>query len=233
MGKAVVLELAENGVKSIVIHGSKSGKKLDALIGKVQNLGVTATPFPFSFDSVNSIDSIKDFLKASEPYYETDILVCAFGPFLYKPLTETTDSDWQKTVLLDLALPGALISKVLPGMISRGFGRILLFGGTRTDTIHAFRMNAAYAAAKTGLNVLAKSVAETYSPYNIACTVLCPGFVDTEYVEPAEKARLASMTPCGRLTDPAEIAEIAVRIIMENPSLHNGAVIPLDGGISI
>ena len=66
-----------------------------------------------------------------------DILVCAFGPFVRKPLHETGVSDWERLALLDLALPGALASALVGAMAARGWGRFPLFSAARGRTLSA------------------------------------------------------------------------------------------------
>lgn len=128
----------------------------------------------------------------------------------------------------NLAFPGALVSAVLPHMISSGWGRILLFGGTRTDTIRGFATNAAYAAAKTALASLAKSVALSYASSGITCNVICPGFIDAANLDSGTKKALAAKNPDGNLISPTDIAELAM-ILLKN-GLYNGTVITADKG---
>jgi len=109
---------------------------------------------------------------------ECDILCVCYGPFLYKTLEETTAADWEKISLLDYALPGFLCSCVLPYMKARKWGRILLFGGTRTDKVNGYRKNAVYAGAKTAVSVLVKSIALEYTPSGITCNAIIPGFME-------------------------------------------------------
>jgi len=161
-----------------------------------------------------------------------DILAVAFGPFLRKSLAETGVEDWERLAILDLALPGALASALLPGMAERGWGRILLFGGTRTDGIRAYSTNAAYAAAKTGLAVLAKSLAVEGASRGVGCVLVCPGLVDTEYLTDRERAAQRARAPGGRLQEPREVADAAVGLIAADPCLASGSVVSLDGGLS-
>lgn len=128
----------------------------------------------------------------------------------------------------NLAFPGALVSAVLPHMIASRWGRILLFGGTRTDTIRGFATNAAYAAAKTALSTLAKSVAMAYASSGITCNVICPGFVDSPKVDSVAKQALAAKTPDGILISPADIAELAMMLLKNG--LYNGTVVTADKG---
>ena len=90
---------------------------------------------------------------------ECSVLCVCYGPFVQKKLHETSPEDWQKMALLDYALPGVVVSKVLTPMSERKCGSILLFGGTRSEVPRACSTNAAYLGAKTGLGVIVKSVA--------------------------------------------------------------------------
>jgi NAD(P)-dependent dehydrogenase (short-subunit alcohol dehydrogenase family) len=161
---------------------------------------------------------------------EADILCVVRGPFLQKPLHETTVEDWDRMATSNLAFPGSLVSAALPHMCGNEWGRILLFGGTRTDAVRGFRTNAAYAAAKIGLASLAKSVALEYASKGVSCNVICPGFVDTEYIEPGVKKALAGKNPDEKLISVDEIAELAL-FLMKN-ALYNGVIVTADKGWS-
>lgn len=160
-----------------------------------------------------------------------DILVCAFGPFLRGPLETQTAGDWSRVTGLNLALPGALVSTCIGSMLERSWGRILLFGGTGTDAIRGFSTTAAYAAAKTGLGSLAKSVARVGGERNVTCNVLCPGFVDTEYVDEQERSWMLKRAGAARVLDSAEIAQTAYELLAN--SALNGAIIAVDAGLSL
>ena len=149
-----------------------------------------------------------------------------------EPSAHPVPEEWEAAVAFNLALPGALVSAALPGMRSRRWGRILLLGGTRTDGIRGFRTNAAYAAAKTGLGVLAKSIALEYARDGIAALVLCPGFVRTEYLTPEALEGLAAKTPGGRLTDPGDFGDLAADLLCRDPPLWNGGILTADEGLA-
>ncbi|MBP5451179.1 MAG: SDR family NAD(P)-dependent oxidoreductase [Treponema sp.] len=146
---------------------------------------------------------------------ETDILAVTYGPFIQKPLHQTSSDDWKKVSLHDFALPGIALSLALPSMMERNFGRILFFGGTRTDQIRSYKTNAAYAAAKTALDVIVKSTAANYAEYGITCNAICPGFTrnapSPEYLMPE-----------------SEITNQAVRLLLSPES--NGQIIRVDKG---
>jgi 3-oxoacyl-[acyl-carrier protein] reductase len=114
-------------------------------------------------------------------------------------------------------------------MTERNWGRILLFGGTNTDTIRGFTTTAAYSAAKTALGVLAKSVAKSRGSRGITCNALCPGLTETEYTREEQKLYNLEKSPGGKPLNPRQIA-IAALAILENPCI-NGAVVTADQGL--
>lgn len=106
----------------------------------------------------------------------TDILVYCCGPFLQKTIAQTSAADWEKMAVMNYGLPGAYLSSVLNHQVEQGWGRNVLFGGTRTESVKAYKTNCAYAGAKTGLSVLVKSAAAQYAQYGITVNGICPGF---------------------------------------------------------
>ncbi len=224
IGRAVALELASRGA-SIVLHGGSSAARLKSALGELEAMGAEASGFLLDIDRPSRL------VERLPSLGNLDILAAAYGPFLKKSLSETSAEDWERLALLDLALPGALASALLPLMSSRGWGRILLFGGTRTDRVRPYSTNAAYASAKSGLASLAKSIAAESAGSGIGCVLVCPGFVDTEYLDEDERIRLSGLSPGGRLLKPRDIARTAVDLIASEPCAASGAVVSLDGGL--
>lgn len=177
--------------------------------------------------------SAGELVRKAQANGRVDILVTAFGPFLRKSVADTGPEDWEAMASLNLALPGALVSACLPGMLASGYGRILLFGGTRTDQIRGFSGNAAYAAAKTGLGSLVKSVARAGSGRGAHCVLVCPGLVDTEYLDSAQRAFWAAKAPGGILIPAREIAERALRLALDDSGAFNGSIVSMDGGLEL
>jgi NAD(P)-dependent dehydrogenase (short-subunit alcohol dehydrogenase family) len=229
IGRAVSLELGVRGAY-VIVHGGSSRERLDSALGELKRAGARAEGFLLELGSPAA--DISRLAEALPSLGDIDILVAAFGPFARKSLAETSVADWERLALLNLALPGALASVLLPAMAARGWGRILLFGGTRTDGTRAYLSNAAYAAAKTGLAVLAKSLAAEGASRGVGCVLVCPGFVDTEYLGEPERDALRSRAPGGRLISAREIAATAVDLLAAEPCLASGAAISLDGGLS-
>lgn len=159
---------------------------------------------------------------------KADALCVARGAFLQKPLHETSMEEWGATVFSNLVMPGAAVSSALPRMMKNRWGRILLFGGTRTERVRGFKTNAAYAAAKTGVSSLIRSVAEHYGGEGICCCGICPGFTETEYISETQKSDWSSKLPGKTLLSPERIADYAM-LLLTQPEL-NGCIITPDFG---
>ncbi|GHV67998.1 beta-ketoacyl-ACP reductase [Spirochaetia bacterium] len=224
IGRAVALLLAEKGARLTLLGGS-SKERLEAALTEIRKNGGRAEGFLFRVDTPDAAERILE--RSPNP----DILICAWGPFKRGALADMVPADWRDLTLCNLVLPGTLVSLTLPSMMRRGFGRILLFGGTKTDTIRGFTSTAVYSAAKTALGVLAKSAAREGGPSGVTCNVLCPGLTDTEYLDDKARSYNAEQSPGGKPLIPDDIARAALAIL-ENPQI-NGAIIPVDRGIAI
>ena len=204
LGNAVALTLAKTGA-SVTVTGRHAPESKSLLF----------IPVDFERDGIQAVFS-PEFQKALSA---CEILCVSYGPFVRKSIVETTVADWEKVSLFDYALPGILTSTALQSMSVRKWGRILLFGGTRTDAIRAYRSNAAYAGAKTGVSVLVKSVAAECAEYAVTCNGILPGFAGNGLQE----------IPQGwEAVTSREIAQKAL-FLLSSPDL-NGVLLTVDRG---
>jgi 3-oxoacyl-[acyl-carrier protein] reductase len=224
IGRAVSLSLAAAGAE-LVVHGGHSQEKLEETLALARSLGAEASGVLAAINCMDDLDAMAALVR------DCDILVVAFGPFLQKPLEEISASDWSRMAVLNLALPGCLVSSVLPSMKRKNFGRIVLFGGTGTELPRPVLTNCAYASAKTGLGVLVRSAAAAGTSANVAAVAICPGFTDTEYLSDDQRRFLAGKTPGNRLESPEDIARIALFFISQIRAVINGIVLSADSGI--
>ncbi len=224
IGAAVSVKLAEMGA-DVFVHGGHSEEKLNQTLKIIHSMGGKAEGFLYPADTDGAAEAI--LAKVPSP----DIVICSWGPFLQRPLIEMKAEQWEHIVKNNLIFPGILVSLILYDMMKRGWGRIIFFGGTNTDTIRGFSTTAAYSAAKTALGVLAKSVAVQAGPTGVTCNVLCPGLVETEYTDDKMKEYIAKHSPTGKIETPRDIAEFTAAVLLSD--CLNGALIPLDYGLKI
>ena len=236
IGRAVALGLAGRGA-AVTITGGSSRDRLNSALAELDALGsgpgkAKNTGFLCNIGAPEGVlqEKAVPFIleQAGSPL---DILVLAWGPFKKGSLQETKSENWRLLVENNLIFPGIMISSVLDGMINRGWGRILLFGGTKTAEIRGFSDTAAYSAAKTALWVLAKSAAKSAGKAGVSCNVICPGLTDTEYTDPEILAWYRKNSPEGKVLTTEEVAHCALGVL-ENPAI-NGTIIPVDSGLWI
>lgn len=224
IGAAVSRALATRGVR-LRIHGGHDSEALEAV---AEQCDAASGRRPESILAMlNSTQDVRELLGDEPP----EILVVAFGPILWQGLAESSAADWESMTTQNLALPGALISACLPRMTERGFGRIVLFGAARGDMSPASMEAPAYTAAKSGLVSLVRSVGRYGARANIACNLVCPGYVDTEYLSSEQRARFANRSRSGHLTQSVDIAHTVAWLCAQERPVVTGAVINSGEGL--
>lgn len=224
IGRAVTYALAEQGAE-VVCHGGNDQKRLDRVVGYIRNHGGTATPL------FRHLNRASDILPDLDHIGRIDILVVAFGPIRYGSLPVTSAEEWSTLVELNLALPGVLISRYLPEMVRRKWGRIVLFGGPRADQHRGFLEIPAYAAAKAGVVSLCKSAAAATDGKNVTVNLISPGYVDTEYLTETARAEGRKKSPRGTLIQPERIARLINDLVLAEEPDINGSIITVDQGL--
>ncbi|TVR71782.1 MAG: SDR family oxidoreductase [Spirochaetaceae bacterium] len=225
IGRAVSYSLADEGA-SVFVHGGRNQERLDRTVRYINNRGGRAR------GALLRLRRATDVLPLLDKVGEIDILVVSFGPVLYKPLAETTPEAWTSIAELNLTLPGLLVSRYLPKMIQAGWGRIVLFAGPRGDRQHGFRQMAAYSAAKSGVASLCRSAALQTGGANVSVNAVAPGYIDTEYLSPEERARCRERSPRRSLIPPERVARLVHHLVCAEEPDINGAVISVDQGLS-
>ena len=137
--------------------------------------------------------------------------------------------------IMDTNVRGAFLASqaALRGMLRARWGRIV-----NMSSAVAIRGNAgqtAYAASKTALVGLTKSLAREVRVKGITVNVVCPGLVDTDmtsYLTEEARAVYLDQTPLGRTATLEEVANVVRFLMSEEASYVNGAVIPVDGGLT-
>ncbi|WP_448628610.1 SDR family NAD(P)-dependent oxidoreductase [Geodermatophilus sp. URMC 64] len=169
-----------------------------------------------------------------------EVLVSNAGAGFAAPLVDTSDDDWAGMLELNLTAPFRLVRRVLPPMLGRGWGRIVVVASVVAKRGEA--QVAAYTAAKHGVLGLVRAAAAEVARSGVTVNAVCPGYVDTPMTEgtveaiaarsgrtPEEaRAVLARRQPIGRLVDAEEVAD-AVLFCVGNAAV-TGQGVNVDGG---
>jgi len=120
---------------------------------------------------------------------------------------------------------------VLPGMISRRYGRIVNVGSIWGQVGASCEVH--YSAAKAGLIGLTKGLAKEVAPSGVTVNCLCPGVIETDMLAsftPDDLAALRDETPVGRLGTPEDVARGILWLCDERSGFITGQVLGVNGG---
>jgi 3-oxoacyl-[acyl-carrier protein] reductase len=164
-----------------------------------------------------------------------DVLVANAGgsPVRPGPVAEISVEDWRRSVDVNLTATFLTIRSVLPGMTARGSGAIVTMSSAAARRPHP-GSPVAYAAAKAGIEMLTKDVAQQVGPAGVRVNCLAPETILTERNRgqiPAEiQERLIGEHPIRRLGTPEDVARAALFLASDQSGWITGVVLDVAGG---
>ena len=246
IGLAIATELARSGV-DVVLHGlahpdvhAAAQSAIEAACGRL--------PQSFAHD-LSDGGAVECMMAEALETGPLDILVNNAGIQHTAPLAQMPRAKWDAILAINLSAAFDTMRLALPGMVQRGYGRIINIASVHG--LVASVNKAPYVAAKFGLvgltRVAALEAAQAGSRASggVTANCICPGWTETAIIEPQIHARaslfdgdrdagirdlLKEKQPTGRTSSPEEIARTVLWLC--DPAAHNltGAAIPIDGG---
>jgi 3-hydroxybutyrate dehydrogenase len=246
IGLAIAKALASQGA-TVVLHGLPDPRAQDAARQAMAEIS-PAPVLTLSHDLGDpaQVQGMMDDVLGAGPL---DILVNNAGIQHTAPLAEMPRAKWDAILAINLSAAFDTMRLALPGMLARGYGRIVNIASVHG--LVASVNKAPYVAAKFGLVGLTRvaaleaAQAGTRSSGGVTANCICPGWTETAIIEPQILARAAQFggdreagirdllhekQPSGRTSTPDEIAQTVLWLC--DPAAHNltGAAIPIDGG---
>jgi NAD(P)-dependent dehydrogenase (short-subunit alcohol dehydrogenase family) len=188
----------------------------------LEQLGVRAFARGFDLRDDASVEAFH--VAAVEALGPVDILVNAAGVCAQASVTEMSSETWATVLDINLNGPYRTIKRCLPGMLDRGWGRIVNIASTAANVGHPG--HAAYCASKAGLLGLTRCVALEGAAHGVSCNAINPGSVETGLTRLGSERRvrqgrqgatveenfeqIAMGVPQKRLIQPEEIGALAV-----------------------
>ena len=237
LGLAYAKAFAEAGAKKVVFNDINQ-ELVDRGIAEYQKLGIDAYGVVCDVTNEEQVNAlVKDI---EEKFGGVDILVNNAGIIKRIPMVEMTKQQWDQVINVDLTGPFLCAKAVLPGMIKKGYGKIInacsMMSELGRETVSA------YAAAKGCLKMLTKNICSEYGQYNIQCNAIGPGYIATPQTAPLRAKQadgsmapfdrfIRSKTPAQRWGETEDLEGLAVFLASPASDFINGQVVYIDGGI--
>ena len=186
--------------------------------------------YPLDVTSDDSWQSA--LLAANNRFGPVDILVNNAGiAGRSAPTWELSVDEWQQVVNIDLTGVFLGCRAVLPGMIDKGYGRIVNIASIAGKEGNPNAVP--YSAAKSGVIGLTKAIAKEVATKGVIINAITPAVIETEILKQVSQTHIDYMTsriPMGRVGQPHEVAALAAFLCSEEITFSTGAVFDLSGG---
>ena len=231
IGSELARQLARQNANLALV--GRNVTRLDALAAELRELGATNV-LTVAADCRESAPCDGAFQRAAEAFGALHGAVNLIGSIILKPAHLTTDAEFQDTLSINLNTSFYFLRAAVKSMMATGGS--IVFASTVAARIGLVN-HEAIAAAKGGVEALARSAAATYAGRNIRVNVVAPGLVRTPLsarITGSELALKAStaMHPLGRVGEPADVATPIAWLVGPDSGWVTGQVIGIDGGLA-
>jgi len=229
IGRAIALALADAGCDTLINYQS-ADDAAEEVVSELKKKKVRAKAYKANIS--NDEETAAMVKEITEEFGTVDILVNNAGINRDKGFLKMTKQMWDEVLGVNLNGPFNITHELLPGMVAKGWGRIINITSMNGQTGNFGQAN--YAVTKGGLVSLTFTLAREFARKGITVNAVSPGYTETDMTKgmPAAAAdMLRSMIPLGRMGTPEEVAAAVVFIASPGASYITGQVIGVNGGM--
>jgi len=235
IGRATAARFAHEG--ATVAVADRDGDAVAAVGREIEAGGGGAIGIAVDVSSDASVAAM--VRGVDERFGRIDILFTCAGVLVSGTVAETTLADWERTIAVNLTGPFLCSRHVVPVMLRGGGGAIVHMSSTAGLVGEA--AIAAYCASKGGVLMLGRQMAIDYARQGIRVNVVCPGWIDTPFNDPAIEASggpealapfIDVLVPMGRQGRPEEVADVVTFLVSDDARLMTGSVVTVDAGLT-
>ena len=231
LGQAMAIALA--GQRATVLLNGRDDQRLEQTRQSFADRGLEALTCRFDTSDRKAMAEAIDDIE--QRHGQIDILINNVGFRDRRDSLAIDSAAIDRMFANNLNAPFELARRVAPGMMQQGWGRII--NVSSVVATYASNADAAYVAAKGGLEALTRALAVEYGKNGVTVNAISPGFFLTEpNREMAENEALnqwlESRSILGRWAEPEELAGAAVFLASDESGYITGQTLQVDGGIS-
>jgi 3-oxoacyl-[acyl-carrier protein] reductase len=229
IGAATCSLLAANGMR-VAVNG-RDETKIGTVVDEIGSNGGRAIGIAANLTDFAAVERMRR--RVEEELGLVDVLAAFAGGQGYPTPTERMEQEqWRSVIDSNLTATFLTVRSFLPGMIERGHGSIVTMASSAGRL--PSQASAAYAAAKAGVVMFSKHVANEVGKQGVRVNCLAPSSVLTERVKrlmPEEtQKQVAAMHPLGRMGTPEDVALATLFLASESSSWITGVTLDVAGG---
>jgi 3-oxoacyl-[acyl-carrier protein] reductase len=223
IGAAIAVALAEAGSAVAVNYRERAGDA-EAVVAKIKSLGGRAIAIAADVSQAASVANMVDQTTAA--LGRIDILVNNAGIAIVRGIDDLSESDFDRTITVNLKSAFLCTQAVLPAMRAGKWGRIVNISSGAARGGGAIGVH--YNASKAGMEGLTRGYAARLVKQGITVNAVAPSLIETDMMR--GRPELAQRIPLGRFGSPEEVAQ-SVLMVLGNEYM-TGQTIALNGGMA-
>jgi 3-oxoacyl-[acyl-carrier protein] reductase len=229
IGAATCRLLAQNGAKVTV--GGRDEAAINSVVQEIQDSGGEAIGVAADLTDFAAVECMRR--RVEEELGPVEVLAAFAGGQGYPtPTEQMAEEQWRSVIDSDLTATFLTVRSFLPGMIERGGGSIVTMASSAGRL--PSQALAAYAAAKAGVVMFSKHVANEVGQHGVRVNCLSPSSVLTDRVKrlmPEEtQQQIAAMHPLKRMGVPEDVALATLFLASDTSSWITGVTLDVAGG---
>jgi 2-hydroxycyclohexanecarboxyl-CoA dehydrogenase len=231
IGRAICLDLAAEGRLVAVADLRPDGATETASM--VSDTGGRAAPVELDVTSSESVGA--GVAAAEEQLGPIDIVVNAAGWDEMRPFLETDEPFWDRVIEINFKGGLRVTRAVLPGMVERGFGRVVNISSDAGRV--GSSLEAVYSGAKGGVIAFTKTIAREVARSGVTANAVCPGPTRTPMLEGMAEPKLVEAltraVPMRRLGEPSDVSAAVAFLASERAGFITGQTLSVSGGLTM